>query len=136
MQSGHTDSANFEECEISFFALGYFAPPADIPYETRFKGAPSGASGRLTHFRRCTSMTDEAFSRAAMRCAVHPAARWLRYLATSRMLLLVTLFLNTGSCYTKIIVGENSFISLQFVFENKCQTDSTIQYKWINKAWN
>lgn len=81
-------------------------------------------------------MTDEAFSRAAMRCAVHPAARWLRYLATSRMLLLVTLFLNTGSCYTKIIVGENSFISLQFVFENKCQTDSTIQYKWINKAWN
>ena len=73
-------------------------------------------------------MTDEAFSRAAMRCAVHPAARWLRYLATSRMLLLVTLFLNTGSCYTKIIVGENSFISLQFVFENKCQTDSTIQY--------
>ena len=65
MQSGHTDSANFEECEISFFALGYFAPPAGISYETRFKGAPSGASGRLTHFRRCTSMTDEAFSRAA-----------------------------------------------------------------------
>ena len=132
MQSGYTDSANFEECEISFFALGYFAPPAGILMRPVSRGPPPGP----TRLRRCTSMTDEAFRRAAMRCAVHPAARWLRYLATSRMLLLVTLFLNTGSCYTKIIVGENSFISLQFVFENKCQTDSTIQYKWINKAWN
>ena len=44
MQSGHTDSANFEECEISFFALGYFAPPAGISYEARFKGTSSGTN--------------------------------------------------------------------------------------------
>ena len=42
MQSGHTDSANFEKSQISFSALGYFAPPADIPYETRFGGPLPG----------------------------------------------------------------------------------------------
>lgn len=42
MQSGHTDSANFEECEISFFALGYFAPPAGILMRPVSRGPPPG----------------------------------------------------------------------------------------------